>query len=154
MRKAWCLTTFVLLCLAVAHSATPTDDDGMSNYLTRTEAQTKALQTRALLGDGKVALVLAGDPRLSNTERRYWQTISAEDGFGPGIHWLGVVLSNDDSDPLNVVRARYWLNLAKARHDTPVVEYDLCQLDRKTNPALPPCNLPIDDMRNRPLNLH
>jgi hypothetical protein len=105
-----------------------------------------------LLGDGKVALVLAGDPRLSAKEKRYWETISAEDGFGPGIHHLGAVLRDDDSNPINIVRARYWLNrallLAKASHDTKVVDYDLCLLNKKLNPSLPDCDFPLSDIRN------
>jgi hypothetical protein len=64
-------------------------------------------------------MVLAGDPRISAKEKRFWLAISAEDGFGPGIETLGTALRGDDSDPMNLVRARYWLNkallLGKAR---------------------------------------
>jgi len=141
------LTRFVYLWLIAAPLIATGADDGENNYLTRTAAQTKALQSRALLGDGKVALVLAGDPRLSAKERRYWQIISAEDGFGPGIHNLGVVLRDDDSDPLNIIRARYWLNLAKARHDTRLVDFDLCVLDKKVTPSLPDCDFPVSDIK-------
>jgi hypothetical protein len=138
------------VCLFMVHRRSPDSigaDDGEDNYLTRTEVQTKALQSRALLGDGKAALVLAGDPRLSAKEKRYWQTISAEDGFGPGILNLGVVLGQDDSDPLNVIRARYWINIAITHH-VHMADYELCMLDNKTNPA-PPCILPITPFRLR-----
>jgi hypothetical protein len=141
------LVRFVYLWFIAAPLIAIGADDGEDNYLTRTEVQTKALQSRALLGDGKAALVLAGDPRLSAKEKRYWQTISAEDGFGPGILNLGVVLGQDDSDPLNVIRARYWINIAITHH-VHMADYELCMLDNKTNPA-PPCILPITPFRLR-----
>jgi TPR repeat protein len=71
----------------------------------------------------------------------YWARISAEDGFPPGIYNLGMSLNDDDSDPLNRVRARYWLKLAKVR-GVRLADFGLCLVNRKDDPALPVCQLP------------
>jgi len=110
------------------------------DYRTCTEAQIKELQTRALMGDGRLALRLSNNPTLTAKERRFWVTISAEDGFEGGILTLGADLRDDDSDPRNIVRARYWLNISKAHYpDNKMVILELCRLDRKTKTPPPDC---------------
>jgi hypothetical protein len=138
----------VLMWLVAVFPAAAADDDGINNFMTRTEAQTNALQSKALLGDGYVALVLAGDPRISAKERMYWTTIAAEDGFQPAIEELGVRLTNDESDPRNLIRARYWLNISKARYpENKLVDYDLCKLNAKMQSPPPVCVFPLSEVR-------
>jgi hypothetical protein len=136
------LAMFISIAMPLAGKA---EDDCTKDFRTCTEAQIKALPSRALLGDGKVAMFLAGDPKISAKEKLYWTTISAEDGFSPGIEQLGVLLRDDDSDPRNIVRARYWLKVAKSRGQK-IADFDLCLLNKKVTPSLPDCRFPIEDV--------
>jgi hypothetical protein len=108
--------------LSTAHAA---ESDGPR--LSKTAV--KELQIRALENDGRAALRLSADPHLGRKEQMYWARISAEDGFPPGIY------------PLNRVRARYWLKLAKVR-GVRLADFGLCLVNRKDDPALPVCQLP------------
>lgn len=93
------------------------------------------------MGDGEVALRLSNNPTITATEKRFWLTISAEDGFEAGIMTLGATLRDDDSDPRNITRARYWLNISKAHYpDNKMVILELCRLDRKTQTPPPVCD--------------
>jgi hypothetical protein len=134
------LLVFVLLIIAqpqLSVAAHISENDGKS----LSEDKIQELKAHALKGDGKAALRLSSDPEFSKKEQMYWATISAEDGFLPGIYNLGMWLSEDENNPLNRIRARYWLKIAKARGEK-FADFGLCTIDRKDNPALPVCQLP------------
>jgi hypothetical protein len=70
------------------------------------------VEGRAVFGSAEAAVRLArhfgkfGDVK----NQVYWLTIAVENGDDEQQLWLARALWRDESDPLNVVRARYWYN--------------------------------------------
>jgi hypothetical protein len=136
----------VLMWLVAVSPATAEDNNCLNDYRTCTEAQTKELESRALTGDGRVAMRLSNTPTFTAKEKRFWLTISAENGYPGGILELGAALREDDSDPRNIIRAKYWLNIVKAQYpDNKMVILELCRLDRKTQTPPPACDFQFLD---------
>lgn len=144
IKRALCLSAF--LCLLAVVPAAAEDNNCLKDFRTCTDAQSKELETKALMGDGRIAMRLSNTPTFTAQEKRFWLTISAEDGFPGGILELGAALRIDDSDPRNVVRARYWLNISIAHFpDNKMVNYELCRLNQKTQSPPPTCDFQFLD---------
>lgn len=70
-------------------------------------------EKKALAGSIKAALKLADQSRANHDHAKelYWTHIAVQNGDDKSIRRLGLLMQND-SDPQNQIRAKYWLGLA------------------------------------------
>ena len=112
---------FLTVLSCGAYSAQPDTAKSVSTHdyvvLPKPE-QLPSLRVQAMAGSPVAALQLAlwymkFPQGIYNKE--YWNHIAAENGSMVGQYNFGLLLLSDKSDPLNKVRARYWLTKAASQ---------------------------------------
>lgn len=98
--------------------------------------QLPLLKNQAMSGSQDAALQLAVwymKFPSGKDSHAYWAQVAAENGSMVGQFNFGILLLADESDPLNRVRARYWLARSASQGST-LAQAQLAKLDEPKNP--------------------
>jgi len=132
MRRHFFIVTLMILLSVFSASAQTAPVSGNED-LTIPEGDITSLQYQALQGSGSAALRLSLFylfVKYDNVKGMYWTTISAEDGDPKGMYSLGVYLIQQNSDHASALRARFWLERAKAAGN-PLASEVLHEMDKQ-----------------------